>query len=114
MTTKRPTILIYSVNVDDSLMIREICAGIEEEGLLYEVQPFYYGVLNDLSYKAANESSLGSGIGIVGTKVAMQIRTMPEGKNIFFIDKPSFSQCRKIGSNAARAVKKTPFHNLED
>ena len=59
MMNNRPSILIYTVNVDDYLMITEMCAGIEEEGLLYEVKKHHYGVLDELTYNAANESTLG-------------------------------------------------------
>ena len=45
MTNNRPTILIYTVNVDDTHMIEEVYAGIEEEGLLYEVNLFTMEVL---------------------------------------------------------------------
>lgn len=112
MITNRPSVFIYTVNVDDSDMIREICAGIEEEGLLYEIKRFYYGSIHELSFLAANESILGSGIGIEGKKIGLQLRSIPKGRDVFFIEKPTLSQCRKLGSNAARAIKRVPFIDL--
>ena len=114
MMNNRPSILIYTVNVDDYLMITEMCAGIEEEGLLYEVKKHHYGVLDELTYNAANESTLGCGIGVEGSKAILSLRTLPKGENVFMIEKPSFSQCRKLGANAARAVKRIPFHELRE
>ena len=36
MIARKPTILIFTVRPDE-MLLREICAGIEEEGVLYEV-----------------------------------------------------------------------------
>ena len=36
MVVNRPTVIIYTRLPDEDLL-REICAGIEEEGVLYEV-----------------------------------------------------------------------------
>ena len=37
MIVQKPAILIYSRNPDQDYL-REVCAGIEEEGVLYEVR----------------------------------------------------------------------------
>ena len=107
MVVNKPTINIYTREPDEDLL-REICAGIEEEGVLYEIHPGK-GDLDDLAYEAAKESMLGSGIGISGQRVAMQMARLPKGKNVFELNAPRFWQCRNIGSNSARAVKKMPF-----
>ncbi len=112
MINNRPTILIYTVNVDDYLMIQEMCAGIEEEGLLYEVKKHYYGVIDELTYNAANESILGCGIGVEGSKAVLSLRTLAKGESVFELENPNFSQCRKLGANAARAVKRVAFYDL--
>ncbi|NLJ90701.1 MAG: glycerol dehydratase [Clostridiales bacterium] len=114
MSNNRPTILIYTLNVDDYLMVEEMCAGIEEEGLLYEVKRHYFGVLEELSYNAANESILGCGIGVEGGRALMSLRNMDKGEYVFSLENPSLSQCRKLGANAARAVKRVAFHDLSD
>ena len=114
MTNNRPTILIYTVNVDNTHMIEEVCAGIEEEGLLYEVKPFYHGSIDELSYMAANESILGTGIGVEGSKLALQMRTLAKGENVFFLENATLNQGRKMGTNAARAVKRVPFLDLDE
>jgi propanediol dehydratase-reactivating factor small subunit len=108
MTNNKPTILLYTVNPSEKIL-KEICAGIEEEGLLYEQKSFHDKNIHELSFLAANESVLGSGIGINHSKVALQLRAVPKGKNVFYLEKPTLEECRKIGSNAARAVKRIPF-----
>lgn len=110
MVVNRPTIIIY-VNGPDEDLLREVCAGIEEEGVLYQVQP-REGDLDTLAWDAAHESMLGSGIGICGKRLAMQMQRLPKGKNVFELDTPAFWQCRSLGMNSARAIKKLPFKNV--
>ena len=93
MVVNKPTIIIYT-NDPDQEFLHEICSGIEEEGLLYE---------------AAEDSMLGSGIGMSGQRIAMQMRRLPKGHNVFELNAPRFWQCRNLGANSARAVKKMPF-----
>ncbi len=55
---------------------------------------------------------LGSGIGVAGKRAAMQMRPVPRGKNVYELNHPSFEQCRCLGANSARAVKKLPFKEM--
>lgn len=107
MIVNKPAIIIFVREPDEDLL-REICAGIEEEGVLYEIHT-REGELDDLAFEAAKESMLGSGIGISGRRIAMQMERLPKGKNVFELNDPRFWQCRNLGSNSARAVKKMPF-----
>lgn len=110
MIVQKPAILIYSSNPDQDYL-REVCAGIEEEGVLYEVCQ-REECLDELAYLAAAESMLGVGIGIDGERIAMQMSRLPKGRNVFELDTPRFWQCRNLGTNSARAVKKMPFKQL--
>ena len=65
--------------------------------------------LDDLAHEAAEDSMLGSGIGMSGQRIAMQMRRLPKGHNVFELNAPRFWQCRNLGANSARAVKKMPF-----
>lgn len=112
MVVNRPTIMIYVQEPDEDLL-REVCAGIEEEGVPYQVQT-HEGDLDTLAYEAAAESMLGSGIGICGARLAMQMQRLPRGKNVFELDTPSFRQCRNLGANSARAVRKLPFKSVNE
>lgn len=110
MTVNRPAILLY-VNEADPDLLREVCAGIEEEGVLWELLSADQE-LDTLAYRAAEESMLGSGIGIQGRRLAMQMRPLPKGRNVFELNDPHFWQCRALGANSARAVKKMPFKEV--
>lgn len=107
MVANKPTIVIYT-NDPDQYFLHEICSGIEEEGLLYEIHE-RSGELDALAHEAAQDSMLGSGIGMSGQRIAMQMRGLPKGHNVFELNRPRFWQCRNLGANSARAVKKMPF-----
>ena len=104
----KPSIFIYISDARMDLLL-EICAGIEEEGVPYEVREMPMQDVDALAYAAAEESVLGSGIGIVGDTAAMQLRKIPKGQNIFKIVHPGMEQCRALGANSARAVKRQKF-----
>ena len=107
MVVNKPSIIIYTNRLDMDL-VKEVCAGIEEEGVLYQVHS-REGDLDTLAFEAAGESMLGSGIGVEGRRLAMQMQRLPKGKNVFELNAPRFWQCRNLGANSARAIKKMPF-----
>ena len=95
MIVKKPSIFIYT-HLADEAILREVCAGVEEEGVFYEIT-------------AARDSMLGSGIGIFGTAVCLKMWGLEKGRNIEAYLSPTKEQCRKVGANSARAIKKQPF-----
>ena len=107
MVTRRPAVFIFCQGADEDYL-SEILAGIEEEGVPAEVQE-RTGSLDELAFLAAKESVLGSGIGMVGRRSAMQMASLPLGRNVFEISEPSFENCRILGANSARAVKRCSF-----
>ena len=110
MIVNRPSIMIYADHPDKDLL-KEICAGIEEEGVLFQIVSGN-GDVDELAHQAAAESMLGSGIGITGQQAAMQMSPLPKGHNVFELIQPTLRQCRDLGANSARAVKKMPFRSL--
>ena len=73
MIANKPSIFIY-VNDPDRIYMEEICAGIEEEGVLYTVVKREETNASRLASEAANDSMLGSGLGICGSQVVMQMK----------------------------------------
>ncbi len=108
MIVKRPSIFIYAHN-PDSDCLRQLCAGIEEEGVYYEVFQKDYADLDTLAHVAAADSMLGSGVGICENSVALQMKGIPKGKNVEAYEIPTLAECRKLGSNSARIIKKMPL-----
>ena len=108
MIIKKPSIFIYTHQADPAVL-KEVCAGIEEEGVFYDTTEFPDECMEKLAYKAARDSMLGSGIGIFGTAVCLKMRGLEKGRNIESYLTPNKTQCRNIGANSARAIKKLPF-----
>ena len=108
MIIKRPSIFIY-VNNPDAASLRDVCAGIEEEGVFYEIKEMENALLDELAWNAAKDSMLGSGVGISGKGIAMQMRGLPKGRNTESYQNATPTQCRTLGANSARAVKKLAF-----
>lgn len=108
MIIKKPAIFIYTFHPDEEIL-REICAGIEEEGVFYEISEQTVSDVNELSWQAANDSMLGSGVGVSGQRAALQMRGIEKGRNLEIYARPDKDECRKLGANSARAIKKQPF-----
>lgn len=108
MIVKRPSIFIYT-NAPDAGCLKEVCAGIEEEGVFFEIFEKETSDPDTLAFDAAGDSMMGSGIGICGSHVALQMKGISKGKNIESYHMPTPSECRKIGANSARVIKKMPL-----
>ena len=108
MIVKKPSIFIYA-NEPKGEILEEICAGIEEEGVFFEIEKRENLDLDTLAFEAAKDSMLGAGIGINGISVALQMKGIPKGMNIEVYHMPTVEECRKIGANSARAIKKMAF-----
>ncbi|MCL2404092.1 MAG: glycerol dehydratase reactivase beta/small subunit family protein [Defluviitaleaceae bacterium] len=100
------------------LHIAEICAGLEEEGIPYTVTSTS-GDVRHLAANAANSSRLHVGIGITHEFAMLQMRNCPiniptndtthdnQSPTLYIqLSSPTAnSNCRILGTNAARAVK---------
>ena len=111
MKATRPCVFVFCKD-EDSDYLSEVLSGIEEEGVPFLVE-HREGSLDELAFLAAKESTLGAGIGIVGEEAAMQMASLPLGRNVFEIKQPSLSAYRRLGMNCARAFKRRPFLPLE-
>ncbi len=111
MISHRPSIFIYTHEADADFL-REIRAGIEEENVASEVFEKDRQDVDELAYDAAADSMMGSGIGISGEDVAMQMRGRRSGENVSRLHMPTYAQCRIIGSNSARVIKKQSLRDL--
>lgn len=108
MIVNKPSIYIY-VNNADAKILREVTSGIEEEGVFFEIFEKQESDIDELAFNAAEDSMLGSGVGICGTDVAFTIRGMKKGKNVEKYSSPEQKMSRILGTNSARCVKKQFF-----
>ncbi len=108
MIARKPTILIFTVRPDE-MLLREICAGIEEEGVLYEVIAQPSGDAATLAAVASGVSVLGSGVALVGCSIALHIKGMTDRSPLLGFERATPGQARDVGANSARVIKKLPF-----
>lgn len=97
--------IVISYFQADMAVLKEVKAGIEEEGCLYLVS------ISDqdkdslsLSYEASRQSSLGLGIGLRHKNVKISVRQQLDPVYIETNMDP-----RRIGQNAARLIKGKPL-----
>ena len=85
----------------------------EEEGIPYDVQPREGLDLLELAHHASVDSRIGVGIGISKEGIVLQYEKLDKSAPLFKIKLYQKDLYRKIGSNAARLVKKMPFKAME-
>ena len=108
MIARKPTILIFTVRPNEALL-RELCAGIEEEGVLYDVIAQPSGEASALSAQASGMSMLGAGLALVGRATALHIKGMTGQSPLLGYANTTESQARDMGANSARVIKKLPL-----
>lgn len=106
----KPNIVIYAAGGDGyEQKIREVQAGIEEEGLPYAL---LIGEQNDaaaLAWQGAAASQLGVGLGI-GKGICIHFHKLPQAEPLFISEEAANPAVwRQYGYNAARLVKGLPF-----
>lgn len=108
MVTKKPSIFIYVNNAREQYL-KEICAGMEEEGVLFELFSMESGSADELAWRAANDSMMGTGVGVDAARAVLQMKGLRPGKNVEAYVNPTKEQCRTLGANSARSIKKMAF-----
>jgi hypothetical protein len=92
--------------------LREIQAGIEEEGVPYAVIPDEEQDVISLAYKGAGISQLGVGVGIGSSGLCIHHHKLPADQPLFVSeDTATCVEWRRFGYNAARLIKGIPFKN---
>lgn len=93
-------------------ILREVLAGIEEEGVPCRIQPSNSGSTVELAYYCAQESPLGVGIAVGQSgDVAVHYNRLLEEEPLFYLSSREGNQnaWRTMGSHGARLVKGIPF-----
>jgi len=107
----KPCIVIYAYDHSESaLKIREVEAGMEEEGIPYSITQSNEMDVNTLAHQAARASKLGVGVGIGADGLAIQYDKLPKNEPLFQLTTSGTrGDWRTYGYNAARLVKGIPF-----
>lgn len=110
----RPSIKVfYDCDILSVSDFTGVLLGIEEEGIPYDVQEEHCGDCLELAHKASLESRLGVGVGISKEGIVLQFEKLDKAAPLFRIKLYQTDLFRRLGSNAARLVKKMPFKPLD-
>lgn len=109
----KPCIVIFVCHHSGSgEKIREVQAGMEEEGIPWSIMQSDERDATLLAYQAACQSKLGVGVGIGPEGLSIQYDKLPATKPLFLLTTSGTpSDWRTYGYNAARLVKGIPFKN---
>jgi hypothetical protein len=110
---KKPVINVF-VNGVEKEFLKEVLAGIEEEGALYEVYSREEAQVEKLAHEAAVQSLLETGIGMNNEFLCVSISKMPMANPLIKISSCSRLKLRLAGSNAARLVKGIPLKFINE
>ncbi len=112
--SNKPSIKVFydCDNLSESKFLN-VLLGIEEEGIPFEVEAVHESNVLELAHNASVNSRLGVGIGISKEGIVLQYEKLDKAAPLFKIKLHQLELYRKIGSNAARLVKKMPFKSLD-
>lgn len=111
-----PCIFVCINNLKEPFL-KEILAGIEEEGIPYNVKNINFNestILREV-YTAAQESRMGIAIGVIEGRVVLHFNKLKEEKPLvdMKLDLYEKEKARIVGCNAARLYKIMPFKDIE-
>lgn len=111
----KPSIIIQAVpHPALAGKLREVQAGIEEEGVPYAISSAEEQNAASLAFLAAGQSQLGVGVGIGLEDICVHYVKLPVGEPLFSSGWTSApEEWRRCGYNAARLVKGLPFKDRQ-
>jgi hypothetical protein len=108
-----PRVLVLAAGPE--ALLREICAGIEEEGVPFEVLRADSGTAGNLAEEAARRSPLEVGVGLDRSGViSVHHSKLPAGKPVSRNENPTRQAARRAGHDAARIVTGVPLTPKEN
>jgi hypothetical protein len=111
-----PCIFVCLNNLNEPFL-KEILAGIEEEGIPYNVKniSFNEGTILREVYVAAQESRMGIAIAVMEDRIVLHFSKLKEEKPLIDVKLNLYEKekARIIGCNAARLYKIMPFKDME-
>lgn len=107
------SILVCIYNAKEPLL-KEILAGIEEEGIPFEIKKIGKSDMLKSVYTAAKQSTIGIALGVVNNNLILHYNKLKEEDPIynFKLHPQDKEKARIIGCNAARLYKVMPLKKL--
>jgi len=111
-----PCIYVCLNNLKEPFL-KEIVAGIEEEGIPYNVKNINFSedtILREV-YAGAQESRMGIALGVMDDRIVLHYNKIKEEKPLIDIRLNLYEKekARIVGCNAARLYKVMPFKDME-
>jgi hypothetical protein len=108
--TRPAVVVLHQVCPDSGFCLRELTAGMEEEGVPFRVEKAEAGGAAELAHAAAHASTLDVGIGVdAAGHICVHHSKLPP-------DAPALTgppeHARSLGHNAARLVTGIPFKKV--
>ena len=109
--TDKPSIAVRVFpHAGSQAKLREIQAGIEEEGVPCQLSDMQQNDAILLAHAGAGDSQLGVGVGVSAEAVCIHHRKLPAEQPLFVSGAATdTAEWRRFGYNAARLVKGLPF-----
>lgn len=110
-TLKRPSIIINACPHDGyEAKLRELQAGMEEEGVPCVLMTAQETAAAALAYTGSQASPLGVGVGVSAGGLCIHYHKLPADQPLFALEGEAGQyEWRRFGYNAARLVKGLPF-----
>ncbi len=100
------TIKVFYIE-ENVLFAREICYGIEEEGLLFEL--IKCKAPSEQALENVAKTGLGVAVSSMNNRVELYCRQFKEKAAFIICDNPSKVMLRIFGKNSARIIKQSPL-----
>ncbi len=111
-----PCIFVCLNNTKEPLL-REILAGIEEEGIPYKLKNIEFSgeTMQRCIHSEAQNSKIGIAIGIMNSRIILQYSKLKEENPLINLKLNLYEKekARIVGCNAARLYKIMPFKDIE-
>jgi len=111
--SERPAVWLWMLAPVSERSMNPVLWGLEEEGIPVRIQEFSAGSAHDLAGQAAQGSPLDVGIGLDEheRQAVLLHRDLIKEKPLFLLQDDDFHpvQLRRLGTNAARLVKRQPL-----
>ncbi|GAA4871080.1 glycerol dehydratase reactivase beta/small subunit family protein [Actinomycetospora straminea] len=112
----RPVVLVAATGTFPTAVLRELCAGLEEEGVPHELRPGHDDEPDPtaLAHRIARESPLEVGVGLTERGIAVHHAKLPVARPVTVDPDVTGEVARRMGHDAARVVTGIPLKFVSD
>ncbi|CAA9283259.1 MAG: hypothetical protein AVDCRST_MAG54-3798 [uncultured Actinomycetospora sp.] len=107
----RPVVLVAAAGTFPAEVLRELRAGLEEEGVPHELRPGHDDEPDPtaLAHRVARDSPLEVGVGLTERGIAVHHGKLPAGRPVAVDPEVTAEVARRMGHDAARVVTGVPL-----